>query len=251
VAIITCPGCGRSDLRVPDRRQGTVTCPGCGAKWFHPETVEFSEVEFRCSRSGARFTVISTRRSPLHKFVVQQITKAAPAAAPRPRSADKSPSMQPLGSAVVPSSRIAAPKVYGWLARITGRSVAAIPAPLAKSTPQNNTIPVAAYDANEYNWAGFACPYCDSSGFVHCRAGGHLACEGTTELRNGRRFHQCFCGGAGFITGTIETIGSNRLAVEVAPSAAKPPTPKSDGLTGKPAALPLPSRGKGGPPARQ
>jgi hypothetical protein len=50
------------------------------------------------------------------------------------------------------------------------------------------------------------------------------------EMRNGRRFHQCFCGGAGFITGTIETIGSNRLAVEVDPGAAKPPTPKSEGL---------------------
>jgi hypothetical protein len=196
--------------------------------------------------------VISTRWSPLHKFVIQQIAKAAPVAAPRPRSAEEGPSLQPLGRAVVPSSRIVAPKVYAWLARITGRSDAANPAPpLAKPTEHSNTTPVATHDANENNWAGFACPYCSSAAFVHCRAGGHLACDGTAELRNGRRFHQCFCGGAGFITGTIETIGSNRLAVEVDPGTAQPTTPKSEGLTGKPAALALPSRGKGGPPAKR
>jgi hypothetical protein len=83
VAILTCPGCDRGGLRVPDGRRGKVTCPFCGAEWFHPPTIELSEVEFRCAKSGARFVVQMSRRSPLHKFIVQGI-KDAPL---RPRNA--------------------------------------------------------------------------------------------------------------------------------------------------------------------
>src|SRR2546430_6639045 len=72
LAILSCPGCGRGGLRVPDGRRGKVTCPSCGAQWFHPETVESSEVEFRCSKTGARFTAIASRRSPLHQFVLKE-----------------------------------------------------------------------------------------------------------------------------------------------------------------------------------
>ena len=43
---------------------------------------------------------------------------------------------------------------------------------------------------------------------------GHLACDGTAELRDGRRFHQCFCGQAGFITGTMKTVEGKRISVE-------------------------------------
>src|ERR1700726_1823369 len=75
LTVVVCPGCSRN-LRIPDGKRGTVTCPHCGAEWFHPETIELSDVEFRCSKSGARFNVISSRRSPLHKFVVQKINKA-------------------------------------------------------------------------------------------------------------------------------------------------------------------------------
>ena len=156
MAIITCPGCGRSDLRIPDGRRGTVTCPGCGAKWFHPENLEFSEVEFRCSKSGARFTVTSSRLSPLHKFVIQEITKAS-SAPNHPRSGETTPSPQPAGKAVVPSSWIVAPKVSGWLARVVGRSIA-IPAHRPKAPVSDEAKRVAAHDANDYNWAGFACP---------------------------------------------------------------------------------------------
>ena len=52
----------------------------CGAEWFYPESIELNEVEFRCSQSGARFVVQLSRRSPLHKFVVQGI-KNAPSSA--------------------------------------------------------------------------------------------------------------------------------------------------------------------------
>jgi hypothetical protein len=247
--IITCPGCGRSDLRIPDGRRGTVTCPGCGAKWFHPETVEFSEVEFRCSKSGARSTVTSTRRSPRHEFVIQEIAKAS--AASRPRSTEPGPSPQPTGKAVAPSSWFAVPKVGGWLARVAGRKAAAIPSPLQKPTAPSKTIPAATHDISEYNWAGFSCPYCMASNFVHCRSGGHLSCDGTAELRDGRRFHKCFCGGAGFIGGTIETIDDNRHSVEAELGDAKPPAAKNEGLRGEPAAIALPSPRRGGPPAKQ
>src|SRR5450432_4182710 len=65
MAILTCPGCGRGGLRVPDGKRGKVTCPTCGAEWFHPEEIELSEVMFRCARSGAHFAIILSRCSPL------------------------------------------------------------------------------------------------------------------------------------------------------------------------------------------
>jgi hypothetical protein len=42
--------------------------------------------------------------------------------------------------------------------------------------------------------------------FFSC-GGGHLACDGAVELRNGRKFHQCFCGRAAF-TGEAMSIAS-------------------------------------------
>jgi hypothetical protein len=249
VALVTCPGCGRSDLRVPDGRRGTVTCPGCGAKWFHPQTVETSEAEYRCSKSGARFTVISTRRSPLHRFVIEAVTKAS-STADRPRSMEPSPSPQPSGKAVVPSYGLAGPKVGGWLARITGRN-AAVSAPLQKVAAPAKTTPVATHNISEYNWAGFSCPYCLASSFVHCRSGGHLSCDGTAELRDGRRFHRCFCGGAGFISGEIETIDDKRHSEEAELGAAQPPATKNEGLRGESVAIALPSPQRGGPPAKR
>jgi uncharacterized Zn-finger protein len=183
LAIESCHGCSHK-LRIPDGKRGTVTCPLCRAQWFHPKTIELSDVEFRCSKSGARFSFVSSRRSPLHKFVVQQIERA--------RSERKSPPM------AEPNSSSARP--------------AAVPM----------------RDANEYNRSGFSCPYCGASSFVSC-ADGHLACDRTAELRNGRRFHQFFCGHAGFITGIIKNPGSKRLSVQAElnspnlPDAHRPP----------------------------
>src|SRR5713226_1674357 len=79
LAILTCPGCSHR-LRIPDNKRGTVTCPLCGSEWFHPEIIELSSIEFRCSTSGAKFNVIGSRRSPLHKFTVQKVEKAVPKA---------------------------------------------------------------------------------------------------------------------------------------------------------------------------
>ena len=45
------------------------------------------------------------------------------------------------------------------------------------------------------------------------------------------RFHQCFCGNAGFIEGTIKTIEANQSAVETEPDATK--TPTQQGITTK------------------
>jgi transposase-like protein len=221
LAILSCPGCGRGGLRVPDGRRGKVTCPTCGAEWFHPETVEFSEVEFRCSKSGARFTVTSSRRSPAQRFVVKEIKSAAPAATgPSAKSASSVP--QPAArNAVAPSLRLADPMA-----------------------------PATTHDATSYNWSGFSCPYCSSSSFVRC-AGGHLACDGTAELRNGRRFHQCFCGEAGFINGVIQTIDDKLRPVGAELSSENVPTPKSQAVSKTPAATALPPPTKGVPPAKR
>jgi MASE1 protein len=74
-------------------------------------------------------------------------------------------------------------------------------------------ISVTTNDASEYNWSGFFCPYCNAPSFVSC-GGGHLSCDGTVEIRNGRPFRQCFCGHAAFISGNIKTFESERLSME-------------------------------------
>jgi transcription elongation factor Elf1 len=216
LGIISCPGCSHS-LRVPDGKRGTATCPRCGAEWFHPEAIELSDVEFRCSTNGARFNVVSSRRSPRHKFVIQKITK--------PTSNEASPSSE-TPVAVVPQSAVegigplpvAAPKTGGWLSLLTGRKAVVTASVQTSVVPQDRPADRAMphmtqHSMDEYNWTGFSCPYCSAPSFVSC-SGGHLACDGTAKVRSGRRFHQCFCGQAGFISGTIRTVESRRLSVK-------------------------------------
>jgi len=111
--ILSCPGCAHR-LRVPDNKRGTVTCPLCGSEWFHPEVIELSSVEFRCSANGAKFTVIGSRRSPLHKFTVQKVEKAVPKAT-GPLEAGSFKSSPQLGlQKAPPALPPAAPGVVGW-----------------------------------------------------------------------------------------------------------------------------------------
>jgi hypothetical protein len=239
LAILSCPGCSHK-LRVPDARRGTVTCPLCGAEWFHPEIIELSSIEFRCSASGAKFNVISSRRSPLHKFTVQKIEKAIKAA--RSPEVGSSASSSVLNSRHAPAT--AAPR-GGWLARIIGRKGDIVTAKPMNGAPNDRPTPVAVStttnDADEYNWSGFSCPYRDAPGFVSCR-GGHLACDGTAQIRKDGRFHQCFCGHAGFIVGTIKTFENERLSLK-ADTPNVPPV-DSQGQRSGPAnvALPTPTR---------
>jgi hypothetical protein len=102
-----------------------------------------------------------------------------------------------------------------------------------------DTTPAPMHDANEYNWNGFSCPYCGASSFVSC-GGGHLACDGAVELRNGRKFHQCFCGHAGFISGTIKSLASNRLSVEAERGLPSLPEAKRQQPNSKPPDVALP-----------
>jgi hypothetical protein len=81
----------------------------------------------------------------------------------------------------------------------------------------HSTAGTAQHDANEYNWESFLCPYCDASSFIKC-SGGHLACDGTVQMRNGRRFHQCYCGSAGFIEGAIKSIEANQHTFTAEPN---------------------------------
>jgi hypothetical protein len=237
MAILTCPGCGRGGLRVPDGRRGKVTCPSCGAEWFHPEMVEFSDVEFRCSKSGARFTATLSRRSPFHKFVVQEIKKATPGPT-RTLSTEPVRSPQPA-----PSLRLSGPTRGRWLTGILGRK-ASLTRSKAESTGM--TTPAVSRDISEYNWSGLRCPYCNASSFVHCRAGGHLVCDGTTELRDGRQFHQCFCGNAAYIEGSIKTLEDTRRSGGGEVGTAKPLYQESQALIVAPDTVVVPLM-KGGP----
>jgi hypothetical protein len=252
LAIVVCPSGHK--LRIPDGKRGKVTCPNCGAEWFHPETVELSDVEFRCSMSGARFNVVLSRRSPLHKFVVQKINKATQGASSHSEAEPLSTAPRPELKAAAPPLPLAAPRVGGWLARIVGRKSDVVSATLPTSVLKNQaagaTTPVATHSAEEYSWAGFSCPYCSASGFVSC-SGGHLACDGTAKLRDGRRFHQCFCGHAGFITGTIKTFEDKRLSVEAEVGAEAPPNPTSQRPSGSATEIALAPPMKGGHPVKR
>jgi len=245
LGIVSCHVCGQK-LRVPDGKRGTVTCP-CGAEWFHPETIELSDVEFRCSRSGARFNVISSRRSPQHKFVIQEIKKAARASAAAEQCSQKV-SPEPVD----PVPRLAARKIGTWLASIVGRipetpSSATSP-PVSRVGTSGVAVETATRDSNEYNWSGFSCPYCDAGSFVAC-AGGHLACDGSAQSRDGRRFHQCYCGAAGFIAGTTKATTAKRLSLEAQPNSLPPPAAESRRPSGKPANSAPRQLTKGEPPA--
>jgi hypothetical protein len=243
LAILSCPGCSQK-LRVPDNKRGTVACPLCGSEWFHPEVIELSSVEFRCSASGAKFNVISSRRSPLHKFTVQKIEKAVNAA--RSPEVGSSASSSVLNSDHAPPALVPTASRRGWLARIVGRKGdIATPKPM-NGAPNDRPTPVAVSttttnDADEYNWSGFSCPYCEAPGFISC-AGGHLACDGTAQTRKDGRFHQCFCGNAGFIVGTIKTFENERLSVEADTPNSSPGRREEQRGTPADIALPSPTR---------
>jgi hypothetical protein len=203
--------------------------------------------------SGARFNVISSRRSPLHKFVIQKITRPAPDAPSTAGRDSVSATQQPAIDTAPEPIALADPKGRGWLSRLTGRKVVSDPAIRPSSVSKDPQVvtspPVAAHNIEEYNWSGFSCPYCGASSFVSC-GGGHLACDGTATLRDGRRFHQCFCGQAGFISGSIKTVESKRLSVEAdVGGRTEPAEPTKTERTRSEVALPRPTQS--GPPAKR
>jgi hypothetical protein len=100
--------------------------------------------------------------------------------------------------------------------------------PTSAQDPANSPFPVVAHDANEYNWSGFSCPYRSATSFISC-GGGHLVCDGAIELRNGRRFHQCYCGHAGFIEGSIKTYSAHHHSVDAEVGNAPPLTDQFGG----------------------
>jgi hypothetical protein len=241
LAILTCPGCGRGGLRIPDGRRGKVTCPRCGAEWFYPETIELDEIEFRCSQTGARFIIQLARRSPLHKFVVQAVKNAPPQ--PRQRvkhSKEEHPgpasSTSALESQNAGLARLGGPKPGRWLARVFGKIGApatSSPRGIGERVPATPASKSLSYDAGEYNWASFFCPYCKASNFIKCGAG-HLVCDGTVETRNGRRFHQCFCGNTGFVEGTIKSFEGTRRTFEQTDVVSTKPTSAASAVKNKP-----------------
>jgi predicted RNA-binding Zn-ribbon protein involved in translation (DUF1610 family) len=173
--ILSCPGCARGGLRVPDGKRGKVTCPTCGAEWFYPEEIELSEVSFRCAKSGAHFSVILSRRSKQHPFVIEKIRRPMPAAeSPLGQSA-------PVTSKSMVDPESASMRLRGSLTRLLDRFVGSSSPPAmssgGSSSPVESVSPGDQHDAGDYNWSGFSCPYCGDVSFVRC-SGGHLVCQG-------------------------------------------------------------------------
>jgi hypothetical protein len=256
MTIVSCPASGHK-LRVPEGKRGTVRCPHCGAEWFHPETLELCDVEFRCSLSGAYFNVISSRRSPLHKFIIQEIKKpAAGATRPRPEETPPSPPRPTVKIAPLSSLQLAAPRAGRWLARIIGRTTETVPRVRSTSEPARNgatsgsTLQTAVHNVDDYNWSGFCCPYCNASGFVSCGRG-HLTCDGTVEMRSGGRFRQCFCGNAGFLQGVMKNVSATRLSVEAGLVSSMPAATEIQGPSGKATTAVLSSSTSRRPPAKR
>jgi hypothetical protein len=230
LAIISCPGCGRDGLRIPDGRRGKVTCPTCGAEWFYPESVEINEVEFRCAHSGARFIVQLARRSPLHKFVIHGIKDApAPSRSSGEVGSTSVSTEADSEKAMIPNQRSDAPRPSRpavLLSRLFGKAVqAASPTQhsedgVTKADSKAKLYPTR-HDASDYNWSSFFCPYCNATSFIRCH-GGHFACDGTVQIRSGRRFHQCFCRGAGFIEGAIKSFEVKETTLSLDPVSPKP-----------------------------
>jgi hypothetical protein len=204
--------------------------------------------------SGARFNVISSRRSPLHKFVIQQIT--TPASDGQTTAADNSEAVaqQPALDTAPERMSLGGPKLGGWLSRLTGRKAVSSPATsspdLSKETQLGEGPTTAAHSIEEYNWSGFSCPYCNASSFVSGGCG-HLTCDGSVKLKEGRRFYQCFCGHAGFLTGTMKTVGGRRLSVEADVGSPKRAVTEPQPSSSRPADIALPPPKKGRPPAKR
>jgi hypothetical protein len=245
MTILTCPGCGRGGLRIPDGKRGKVTCPTCGAEWFHPEQIELSEITFRCARSGAHFTVILSRRSPLHRFAIEKIRRFVPATGSKPGQSAPATSNSVV-NLEARSQRLLGPR--GWLTRISARFVAP-----SSALEMSNAAPPAPlvdqHDAREYNWSGYSCPYCGAPSFLRC-SDRHLVCDGGTETRNGRLFYRCFCGAAGYIEGRIETFHDRRQSFEPA-ATPKQSEPTGRARSGHSAVTVLPDQQGKGPPAKR
>ncbi|SRR5258708_780577 len=147
-------------------------------------------------------------------------------------------------------------RVGRLVARFLGREpkiVTAAPRPDSSKEQASGApiIPRMTYNADEYNWSGFSCPYCSACSFVCCGGCSRFACDGSSELRNGQKFYQCFCGHAGFIQGTIKTVESKRLSVGEKLEVPNPLRTDQHSVAKQPndAALPT-SRPKGGLPVK-
>lgn len=102
--------------------------------------IELSSVEFRCSASGARFNVISSRRSPLHKFTVQKVERAVKAAS----SAQVARAPAPASLLKSHDARLALPTIKGrggWLARIIGSKTDAATEKAPNEVPTDRPTP--------------------------------------------------------------------------------------------------------------
>jgi hypothetical protein len=194
-----------------------------------------------------------SRRSPLHKFVVHAIQNATPRSnnsSKREISASSTGSIEDHRAV-----RLSGPKPRGWLINPFKKSTPVILLDAGSRTAvelneESQISSRVVHDAAEYNWASFFCPYCNASSFIRC-SGGHFACDGTVEMRSGRRFHRCFCGNAGFIEGAIKTFEANQSSLSVSPEAtAASPVESSKAKGDEPATTALPSSAKRNPLSR-
>jgi hypothetical protein len=132
------------------------------------------------------------------------------------------------------------PRARGWWARIASFKGETVSNERAVTHHPEPTPPLMTYSAEHYNWSSFFCPYCNAQGFIKCM-GGHLACDGSVQIRSRGRFHQCFCGNAGFISGTIESFKGTQSTMTIEPPAPMAASERSSAAPTEPNAIALPS----------
>jgi hypothetical protein len=204
--IVSCPSCA-AKARVPtDRGLIKVKCPSCATRFFYPATSEFSEVQFRCSRDGATFVVVTRRHRPDDQF---QIHRIAPLSAGKP--GQLTPAEQASATPPDPAHTTHAANEYDW---------SGFYCPCCGHIPRE-----------------------EEAAFVDCGECHELVCGGSVAVETtGIRYFRCYptCGAHGEITGTIKEFEGDEHTEANRPEYVSIAGTQAPKLTGSRSSLPTP-----------
>jgi hypothetical protein len=213
MAILSCPGCS-ARVRVPDgRSQIKVTCPKCESEWLYPATVEYSDIDFVCSRSGAPFVVRMMRSATNELFKIKSAWLASEGAPATEIMAHRD--SEPLA---IFDGRSEGSKPSGMLARLVRslapprpRDLPTLPEGGPERRVQEDTGAGVEHPIDEYDFAGLVCPSCGSTSCHGCDQKGHLACSGGVVTERSEIYCVCIrTGKRAALNVAMKTVTNNR-----------------------------------------